>query len=251
MDMLRLIAGHLLALYFRAAREQAFAPAWWGLLVNPFFIARRLLHAQIEQLAASLEHGTVLDIGCGSRPYRNLFRAETYLGVDLPRAHGRGQGPDVAYDGTALPFALASVDHALMTEVLEHVFEPERLLGEVHRVLRPGGTLLLTVPFSWDEHEQPFDYARYSSFGIRSLVTRCGFSVAHVHKNGNAPSTLLQLLSSYVDSTVRRRHVLLRMLVTAVVCAPILLVGHALGSLPLGDDLYLDNVVLAHKRPLS
>jgi SAM-dependent methyltransferase len=68
--------------------------------------------------------------------------------------------------------------------VLEHVFNPDDFLNEVNRVLKPSGKLLLTVPFVWDEHEQPYDYARYSSFGLRSLLEKHGFSIVKHEKVG-------------------------------------------------------------------
>ena len=70
----------------------------------------------------------------------------------------------------------------LCNQVLEHVFNPQEFLGELGRVLARGGRLLLTVPFVWDEHEQPFDYARYSSFGLKALLEQHGFRVLQHRK---------------------------------------------------------------------
>ena len=58
----------------------------------------------------------------------------------------------------------------MCNQVLEHVFNPDDFVREIARVLKPGGALLLTVPFVWNEHEQPYDYARYSSFGLRAFL---------------------------------------------------------------------------------
>ena len=60
----------------------------------------------------------------------------------------------------------------LCNQVLEHVFNPDEFLLKINRVLKNDGKLLLTVPFVWDEHEQPFDYARYSSFGLKALIEK-------------------------------------------------------------------------------
>ena len=74
--------------------------------------------------------------------------------------------------GIAQPTALV-----VANEVFEHVFNPLDFLGVIKRVLRPGGMLLMTVPFVWDEHEQPYDFARYSSFGIKSVLEKNGFEI--------------------------------------------------------------------------
>jgi SAM-dependent methyltransferase len=140
-------------------RAQAFHPGLLGLLVNPFYFARKGLHQHIVALAPSV-HGRLLDVGCGSKPYQKYFAALEYIGLDM---QGRNKHADRFYDGKTFPFSDGEFDAVLTSEVLEHVFNPDEFLSEINRVLRNGGVLLLTVPFVWDEHEQPFDYARYSS----------------------------------------------------------------------------------------
>ena len=66
--------------------------------------------------------------------------------------------PDLFYDGRELPFGEASIDGILSTQVLEHVPNPSAYIMEAKRVLRPGGYLVMSVPFVWQEHEQPYDF---------------------------------------------------------------------------------------------
>src|SRR5262245_23879341 len=85
-----------------------------------------------------LLHGTVLDIGCGRRPYRQLVVSAPsahvrYIGLDLPRA-SYGVRPDVFWDGQHIPLPNAAIHCALATEVFEHCPEPERLMREICRV---------------------------------------------------------------------------------------------------------------------
>ena len=75
-----------------------------------------------------------------------------------------------------------SFDNVVCNQVLEHVFRPEVFLLEIHRVIKPGGNMLMSVPFIWDEHEQPWDYARYSSFGLKYLLENTGFEVIEQRK---------------------------------------------------------------------
>jgi SAM-dependent methyltransferase len=136
--------------------RQKFDPTWFGILVNPFYFARRALRRHMAELASGCE-GPVLDVGCGSKPYRTLFAAD-YTGVEVDTTEMRERGhADFYYDGRNLPFAAGAYSTVLCNQVLEHVFEPDKFIAELARVVRPGGKLLLTVPFVWDEHEQPYD----------------------------------------------------------------------------------------------
>ena len=78
------------------------------------------------------------------------------------------------------PWTTRRFDHVVLTQVLEHVPEPARVLAELHRVLKPGGTLWLTAPFFYAEHERPYDFFRYTQFGLRRLLESAGFEVLEV-----------------------------------------------------------------------
>ena len=136
----------------------------------------------------------------------------------------------------------------ICSQVLEHIFTPADFLAEIHRVLRPGGSLLLTTPFVWDEHEQPHDFARYSSFGLHAVLEQAGFSVIAHRKTCADGRTLAQLASGYIYKITRTRWRGLNGLVQLLVIAPVNLIGGLAGwLLPPNPDLYLDNVVLARK----
>jgi SAM-dependent methyltransferase len=159
-----------------------------GLLLNPFYFARKGLHDNIRALSGELQ-GRLLDVVCGQKPYRHLFRCDEYVGLELDTPENRATKPaDAYYDGKAFPFEDGSFDSVLANQVFEHVFNPGEFLGEIRRVLKPEGKLLLTVPFLWDEHEQPIDFARYSSFGLRHVLENNGFAVLELKKSVAAPS---------------------------------------------------------------
>lgn len=84
---------------------------------------------------------------------------------------------DIYADACILPFQEACFDTVLCTQVLEHVREPQRLINEAFRVLRPGGTLLLSAPQTWGLHEQPADFWRFTRYGLEYLLTKSGFRV--------------------------------------------------------------------------
>ena len=232
----------------QAYYRQQYQPGLPGLFINPFFLARRSLWRAIAQFGGRLQ-GPLLDVGCGSKPYRSLFPVQQYVGLDIDSEIARRRAvADAFYDGTRFPFGDAEFQSVLCNQVLEHVFTPEDFLGEIHRVLKPGGQLLLTIPFVWDEHEQPYDFARYSSFGLKALLERHGFRVLQQRKLMDDFSVLVQLAIAYFFKVSRSRSRVLNLLVGAVFFAPLTVLGLVLGALlPRNPDLFLDQLVLAEK----
>lgn len=229
-------------------REQ-FQPGPIGLLLNPFFFARRGLWHGLVEFFPGLK-GRVLDVGCGQKPYQSLVPASQYVGVDIDSGVTRRlAAADVFYDGRHLPFDDASFDAVLCSQVLEHVFTPDEFLREIRRVLRPGGVLLLATPFVWDEHEQPHDYGRYSSFGLKALLERNGFEVEAQRKTCADFRAVVQLASGALYKVTRTRRRMLNLLAQLVLIAPVNLIGGLVALvLPSNEDFYLDNIVLARRR---
>ena len=72
--------------------------------------------------------------------------------------------PDIIVQGSQLDIPSNSIDCIILTEVLEHLYEPQKVLKELNRILKPHGKLIGTVPFAQFEHEEPYDYYRYTYF---------------------------------------------------------------------------------------
>lgn len=234
-------------------RRQDFEPGIFGWLVNPFYFARRGLLAGLKEFFPALQ-GDVLDVGCGQKPYRAFIPATRYVGMEIEPGPGAEapRSADVYYDGRTFPFPAASFDAVICSQVFEHVFTPHEFLTEIRRVLRPGGRLLLTVPFVWDEHEQPRDYGRYSSFGLRAVLEHGGFEVVASRKSIADSRVLFQLWNAYLFKITRTRRRSINLAVTLVLMAPVNLAGLVAGRLlPANPDLYLDNIVLARKPPAA
>ncbi len=229
--------------------HQDFHPTLMGAFVNPFYFARGGLARQLSRLGPAVR-GRTLDVGCGRKPYEGFFRSSQYVGLEVDSPESRRAGrADVFYDGKRFPFEDASFDSLVATEVLEHVFRPAEFLSEAGRVLKGGGALLLSVPFVWDEHGQPWDFARYTSFGLRYLLEEAGFEVLEVSKTVADVRALFQLVIGYLYKKTVTRSGWFNRLTTLFLMAPLNLAGEALAFfLPGNEDLYLDNVVLARKR---
>lgn len=231
-------------------QRQSFHPTWLGVFINPFYFARSHLDKTIRELA-ECQKGKLLDVGCGSKPYKNNFASiESYTGLEIDSERARKRDiADFYYDGNIFPFADKTFDILLCNQVLEHVFNPDIFLQEINRVLKPNGKLLLTIPFVWDEHEQPFDYARYSSFGLKFLLEKAGFEIMEHKKLGADATVLFQLTNAYLFKIISHWSKYSRFLFTITIMALVNLLGIVLGKiLPGNPDLFLDHIVLAEKR---
>jgi SAM-dependent methyltransferase len=131
--------------------------------------------------------GEVLDVGCGEMPFRHLVApGAAYTGIDVPAAGSFGMqrhAEVIEFDGTTIPFADNSFDAILCTEVLEHAVQPEALVAEMRRVLKPGGALVLTVPFAARVHHVPYDFHRFTRFRLEALFA--GFTGVAIAERGN------------------------------------------------------------------
>jgi SAM-dependent methyltransferase len=225
-----------------------FYPGFFAVFINPFYLARKNLVSAIIQLSTGIK-GSLIDIGCGTKPYRQIFEVNSYRGLDIDSFDARQKGvADDFYDGLRFPYPDESFDSALCNQVLEHVFNPDNFLSEINRVLRLNGKLLLTIPFVWDEHEQPHDYARYSSFGIQALLEKNGFRVITHLKLGADASIIFQITNAYLYKISIKWPKLPRLFFTLTVMATINILGIIAGHLlPRNADLFLDQAIYAEK----
>jgi SAM-dependent methyltransferase len=133
----------------------------------------------VARLAASLPEGArVLDAGAGESRHAAFFARQRYIAIDLAVGDAAWDYSrlDALADLTRLPLRDDSCDAALNIVTLEHVRQPQAVLAEIHRVLKPGGELLLVVPHEWEVHQSPHDYFRYTRHGVAWLLEQAGFA---------------------------------------------------------------------------
>ena len=128
----------------------------------------------------------VLDAGAGEGRFKSFFSHTRYVGIDL--AIGDTEWDYSSLDAISnleiLPFPSNTFDAAVCTQVLEHVPEPQQVVNEISRVLKPGGTFFLSAPQSWHQHQKPHDYYRYTSFGLRYILEKSGLQVESIQPLG-------------------------------------------------------------------
>lgn len=124
----------------------------------------------------------ILDFGCGGSPYRSLFPNAEYVRADIEGTPNIDVVIDTSSNESSLPIGDESFDIILSSQVLEHVSRPEAYLQECWRLLRPNGRLILTTHGFFEDHGCPFDFFRWTSDGLRSVLIGGGFSVSEVWK---------------------------------------------------------------------
>lgn len=157
-----------------------------------------LIAASFQRHLPAHCRGRLLDLGCGMVPLLLVYEplVSENICIDWGNTPHKNQYLDFECDlAQRLPLDDGSVDTVILSDVLEHLPEPERLWGELHRVLTPGGKVLLSVPFFYWLHEQPHDYYRYTEFALRRFAEGSGFRVEVLEPMGGAPEIMADIFA--------------------------------------------------------
>lgn len=201
--------------------------------------------------------GAVLDVGCGASPWKSLLdpRKTRYTGIDIGDAASTFayRNKDcLHFDGRHIPFESSTFEAVLCTEVLEHVLDYSTLVSEMHRVLKPGGQIVVTVPWSARWHYIPFDYFRYSPSALKAIFEE--FESIDVRPRGNdlavtANKLLVMFARSLQLRSIASMPLLLVSPFTGLFVLLAILAAHASLALSLGSvDDPLGYTVTAQKR---
>jgi SAM-dependent methyltransferase len=147
--------------------------------LSPVFLAQQ---KAVTPALRRFAHGRVIDIGCGTAPFAGVIAGQValYHGLDRwPRSDKTVLAGDVQNMGM---IGAGSYDVALLFEVLEHVPDPWQALAEINRILAPDGVLIMTVPHLSRLHDVPYDFYRYTRYGIEALMAGAGFTVVELRE---------------------------------------------------------------------
>lgn len=143
--------------------------------------------------------GNLIDLGCGHVPMYEMYKdvISSHTCADWSDTFHKNKLLDVVCDlnKMPLPFDNNAYDTVLLSEVLEHIRKPEQLIHEIYRIQKPNGFLLLSVPFYYPIHEQPFDYYRYTQYALRSMLEEVGYQIVEMEATGGAFESTVNLLA--------------------------------------------------------
>jgi len=159
-------------------RRRFFSPAIYS--ADQLITSAILTHAR----------GRIIDIGCGDMPYKDIIqrKATRYDTLDVER-----RAPGVKYISDIHDMSVihdGSYDTVVCFSVLEHVQNPFQAVSEICRILKKGGTLILSVPHLSRLHEEPNDFFRYTKYGLHALLESVGFEVLEIVPTGGLFSFL-------------------------------------------------------------
>ena len=163
----------------RLAKGSPLHPQW--------LLGKRTLPANVQRCA-----GKLLDIGAADRWIEPLLPADVeYIAFDYP-ATGHdlyAAKPSVFGDAAQLPFRDLSFENITCFEVLEHVPDPARVMTEISRVLVQGGRAWISMPFLYPLHDAPYDFQRFTTYGLGRTVEQAGLQIVTIEKSGHALCT--------------------------------------------------------------
>jgi SAM-dependent methyltransferase len=141
--------------------------------------------------------GKLLDLGCGKIPFFVVYRDLTSDVVCVDWANTQHPNPHIDFEAdlnAPLAFADNSFDTILLSDVLEHIYYPEQLWREMGRILKPGGKLLLNVPYMYWIHEEPFDFFRYTEFALKNFASQAKLNIIHFQALGGAFEVMTDII---------------------------------------------------------
>jgi SAM-dependent methyltransferase len=171
------------------------------------YIHLHFLMKDIKEAIDNYAEGDFLDLGCGNKPYEAWYqpRSTSQTGCDIMQSDK--QRVDVICPADDLAFEDNRFNTILSTQVLEHVYHQKEVVQEAYRTLKKDGHIILTVPFCWELHEQPYDFFRVSKYGLQKMFEDAGFTVIYIKANGGKWATTFQMMLNTIYSSFKYRTV--------------------------------------------
>lgn len=154
------------------------------------------LSAISEDIEKHAHHakGILVDIGAGKAPYKPFFEKYIKKYIKMDNHLNKDHPTDVVCDAQNLPIKSSSVDTVFSSQLLEHVPYPQKVVDEIHRVLKPGGICILTTHMANPLHGMPHDYFRFTKQAFRYVLLK-NFDVITIKENGGALLSISQFIN--------------------------------------------------------
>lgn len=149
--------------------------------------------------------GDTLDIGCGNKPYEKKLSGlvNRYVGCDIVQSNLNKV--DIITPADNIPLESNTFDTIISTQTIEHVENHQGLVDEAFRLLKPGGHFILSGPFNWQLHEEPYDFFRFSKHGFELILKKAGFELIELKENGGMWSVVGQCILMNINNNHNER----------------------------------------------
>jgi len=216
---------------------------------NDYFVIKHLEAFLKDTINTYVREGMVVaDIGCGEQPLRNLIESKggKYVGIDI--SQNSKNNVDVIASITNIPLADNMFDCILCSEVLEHVQDTHSAFTEMTRLLHKGGYLIITSPFCYPLHEEPYDFVRLTRHCILSEAEANNLSVVTIQESGNELEAIATIWGSiFIKNTIPSIVVKIFYLLARMTMNIIILLLNLVFQALLPRKTYLNNMVLLKK----
>lgn len=206
----------------------------------------------LPRVLATAGDGAVLDAGCGAQPFRGLIEREgrRYVGMDaVQNQNGSVEILSALEDAPAfaVPFPVV-----LCTEVLEHVVDIDQAFGGLRRACAPGGDVVMTVPFVYPLHMEPYDFRRLTLHGIERLAHAHGFTLASSERLGTGSDVLATMLADVsvlpTTGSLYARAKVRALRAVKMACIAALDSSLVRGNIAMNSNFYLTNGVVLRSK---
>lgn len=234
-------------------KENTFNPKFIWLFTNSCYFSRKNLFKYFEQ-NSSYFGWFLLDFGAWESPYKELIKCDKYITLDIEQSWHDNTKNDINYfyDWKKIPFDDNTFDTIISTQVFEHISNLDEIIIELYRVLKKGWKAYFTVPFSWEEHEIPFDFYRFTHYWIKIFLEKAWFKTISIQKSWNYIQVifqyiicyLLSLFSNFKNNYLKILFIPIKIIIIFVFNILALLLSLIL---PNNNKVYFDNIILVTK----
>lgn len=153
----------------------------------------------------TLFNGVLYDFGCGDKPYESFLKkyVSNYIGLDWGNSLYNSKADILVDLNKKLPIESEVADCILSVSVIEHLANPNMMLEEAYRTLKKGGRIVLQVPFQWKIHEAPYDYQRFTSYGLKNIFENAGFKSIKIYPTCGLFSTVALKINYFSKKAIK------------------------------------------------
>lgn len=157
---------------------------------NINYLVYKSFHYELKTAIEKYATGRLLDIGCGNKPYSKWFKNKIsdYIGCDIIQSNANKV--DVICQANSIPLDNESFETVISTQAIEHIEDYKGMVNEAFRLLKKEGCFILSGPFYWHLHEEPYDFYRFTKHGFKYILENAGFEIIEIKENGGAWATL-------------------------------------------------------------